>query len=128
MPTSKLTLANRVAQLERQLEEMRALIAAQAANSAPVLAKAAAAASGGAVSAPALAPPPAKAAKAAKREQVEEGISPAILAVIAAAVAHFVGTSARVRSARLVHPMGASPWAQQGRVFVQASHNLAMTR
>ena len=44
--------------------------------------------------------------------------------VIAAAVAAFVGKSARVRSARYLQE-GQSPWAQQGRVFVQASHNLA---
>jgi hypothetical protein len=43
--------------------------------------------------------------------------------VIAAAVAAFVGKSARVHSARYVHE-GMSPWAQPGRVFVQASHNL----
>lgn len=53
----------------------------------------------------------------------KEGLSEEIMLVIAAAVAAFVGKSARVRSARYVHE-GMSPWAQQGRVFVQASHNL----
>ncbi|ABF42025.1 hypothetical protein Acid345_3024 [Candidatus Koribacter versatilis Ellin345] len=46
-----------------------------------------------------------------------------IMLVIAAAVAAFVGKSARIRSARYMHE-GQSPWAQQGRVFIQASHNL----
>lgn len=54
---------------------------------------------------------------------VPEAVPEEIMLVIAAAVAAFVGKSARVRSARYVHE-GQSPWAQQGRVFVQASHNL----
>ena len=53
----------------------------------------------------------------------KEGIPEEILLVISAAVAAFLGRSARVRSARYLHE-GESPWAQQGRVFVQASHNL----
>ncbi len=53
-----------------------------------------------------------------------EAITEEIMLVIAAAVAAFVGKSARVRSARYIHE-GMSSWAQQGRVFVQASHNLA---
>jgi methylmalonyl-CoA carboxyltransferase large subunit len=57
------------------------------------------------------------------RAMAPEAISEEIMLVIAAAVAAFVGQSARVRSARYVHE-GQSPWAQQGRVFVQASHNL----
>jgi methylmalonyl-CoA carboxyltransferase large subunit len=64
------------------------------------------------------------AAAAAAKPAAVEGISEEIMLVIAAAVAAFVGKSARVRSARYVHE-GQSSWAQQGRVFVQASHNLA---
>jgi hypothetical protein len=57
----------------------------------------------------------------------KEEITPDILAVIAAAVAHFVGAGARIRSTRLLPaPGGISPWAQQGRVIIQASHNLGM--
>ncbi len=56
---------------------------------------------------------------------VQEEITPEILAVIAAAVAQFIGAGARIRSTRLLtSPMGISPWAQQGRVIIQASHNL----
>ena len=62
---------------------------------------------------------PQPAAKAPEKERIPEEI----LLVISAAVAAFVGKSARVRSARYLHE-GQSPWAQQGRVFVQASHNL----
>jgi hypothetical protein len=45
-------------------------------------------------------------------------------------VAAFLGKKARIRRARLVSPMThSSAWAQQGRVYVQASHNLgAMQR
>lgn len=43
------------------------------------------------------------------------------LVVIAAAVSAFLGKSVRLRSARLIHPSEGNAWAQQGRVFVQAS-------
>ncbi len=73
--------------------------------------------------------PPATTVEAAKpalrvEPKPPEGIPEEIMLVIAAAVAAFVGKSARVRSAHYVHE-GMSSWAQQGRVFVQASHNLA---
>ena len=54
---------------------------------------------------------------------VEETLPEEILLVLSAAVAAYLGHSARIRAAYVVHE-GASPWAQQGRVFVQASHNL----
>src|SRR3569833_1114456 len=66
--------------------------------------------------------PPAPKAPGAAAPKVE-AIPEEIMLVIAAAVAAFVGKSARIRSARYLHE-GESPWAQQGRVFVQASHNL----
>jgi methylmalonyl-CoA carboxyltransferase 12S subunit len=78
---------------------------------------------------PPVVAPPAKveaakpAPKAEAQPAAKEGLSEEIMLVIAAAVAAFVGKSARIRSARYVHE-GMSPWAQQGRVFVQASHNL----
>jgi hypothetical protein len=130
MPTSKVTLTKRVADLERQLDELRSMIAAGAAKTAveaaPVKVKAAAASARATV--PVLKPASAPLPQLVKKTEVKEEISHEVLAVIAAAVAHFLGKSARIRSARLVHPVGNSPWAQQGRVFVQASHNLAMTR
>jgi methylmalonyl-CoA carboxyltransferase large subunit len=48
------------------------------------------------------------------------------LVVIAAAVSAFLGKSVRLRSARLAQPSEGNAWAQQGRVFVQASHNLGL--
>lgn len=53
-----------------------------------------------------------------------EEIAPETLAVIAAAVTAFLGKKVRIHQARLVNPEVVSPWAQQGRVYVQASHNL----
>jgi methylmalonyl-CoA carboxyltransferase 12S subunit len=54
-------------------------------------------------------------------------VSPETLLVIAAAVAAYLGDKVHVRRARLL-PTDASAWAQQGRVFIQASHNLQRTR
>jgi len=55
-----------------------------------------------------------------------EGVSPETVVVIAAAVTAFLGKKVRIRSAkRLQSPYEiVNPWAQQGRVIVQASHNL----
>jgi methylmalonyl-CoA carboxyltransferase large subunit len=61
----------------------------------------------------------------AEPEVVEE-VSPEIIMVLTAAVAAFLGKRARIRGARLVRNAPSSAWAQQGRVFVQASHNLGV--
>ena len=121
MPTTKGTLTERVADLERQIEEMRAMMATHAIQSE-------AQKRNGKSESHATARGSAAAVKPEKKAVASDEVGPEILAVIAAAVAHFMGKSARIRSARLVHATGTSPWAQQGRVFVQASHNLAMAR
>ena len=77
---------------------------------------------GNAVVAPA-APPPVvtKPAPLPKKEEV----SPEMLLVIAAAVTAYMGKKVRIRSAKIVYSQESfNPWSQQGRVFVQASHNL----
>ena len=57
----------------------------------------------------------------AAAEPVDEPISEEILMVISAAVAAFLGERAHVKQVRLIR----SPaWAQQGRVTIQASHQL----
>jgi methylmalonyl-CoA carboxyltransferase large subunit len=56
----------------------------------------------------------------------EEEITPELLVVMAAAVTVFLGKTVRIRSAKMLQSPYeiVNPWAQQGRVFVQASHNL----
>ena len=71
-------------------------------------------------------PKPESASPARKPQSVKEEIAPEILAVIAAAVAQFVGAGARIRSTRMIPVAEGNAWAQQGRVIIQASHNLAM--
>jgi len=53
-------------------------------------------------------------------------ITPEILLVITAAVTAFLGKKVRIRSAQMLQTPYElfNPWSQQGRVFVQASHNL----
>jgi len=72
-------------------------------------------------------PKPEPVATAAARPEVSEEITPEILMVLSAAVAAFLGKKARIKRARVAAgPIEhGSAWAQQGRVFVQASHNLA---
>jgi methylmalonyl-CoA carboxyltransferase large subunit len=64
--------------------------------------------------APAPAPPAPPAA---------EGVSEELLVVISAAVAAFLGKKPHIRQIRL---LGATNWAQQGRVTIQASHALSV--
>jgi methylmalonyl-CoA carboxyltransferase large subunit len=68
----------------------------------------------------AAAPVPAQTDLAAAEEYNED-----LLLAIAAAVAAYLGKRPRIRTIRL---LGAGDWAQQGRVFVQASHSLNLAR
>lgn len=63
-------------------------------------------------------------APAAKEEPAHE-VSPETVAIISAAVAAFLGKTARVRGIRPARAAAASPWSQQGRVSIQGSHILA---
>ncbi len=67
---------------------------------------------------------PAESALAVPVPEVSDEITPEILTVLTAAVAAFLGKKARIRKARIVPVASGNAWAQQGRVFVQASHNL----
>ena len=60
-----------------------------------------------------------------EKEKAEE-VTAEMLVVIAAAVTAFLGKKVRIRSARMLQSPYeiVNPWSQQGRVFVQASHNL----
>jgi hypothetical protein len=59
--------------------------------------------------------------------EVSAEISDDVILLIAAAVTSYLGKSVRIHSARRVEPAfdNVNPWAQQGRAFLQASHNVA---
>ncbi|MGA2186233.1 MAG: hypothetical protein ABSH47_24730 [Bryobacteraceae bacterium] len=63
-------------------------------------------------------------APVAVAKEEEERIEPEVLMVIAAAVAAFMGQKARIRRVRRSATPGMNPWAQQGRVSIQASHTV----
>lgn len=50
-----------------------------------------------------------------------EAIPEEVLLVISAAIAAYLGKRGHIRQIRL---LGSAPWAQQGRVSIQASHRL----
>jgi methylmalonyl-CoA carboxyltransferase large subunit len=62
------------------------------------------------------------AASAAAQAPQAEGVSEEVLVVISAAIAAFLGKKPVIRQIRL---LGATAWAQQGRVTIQASHALS---
>jgi methylmalonyl-CoA carboxyltransferase large subunit len=64
--------------------------------------------------------------EAVSQHEKAEAVTPEILVVIAAAVTAFLGKKVRIRSAKVLQSPYeiVNPWSQQGRVFVQASHNL----
>jgi len=66
-------------------------------------------------------------AEAATPAMLSGAVTPELLVVIAAAVTAFLGKKVRIRSAKMLQSPYEiiNPWAQQGRVFVQASHNLS---
>ncbi|MBL8216480.1 MAG: hypothetical protein JNK87_37525 [Bryobacterales bacterium] len=64
---------------------------------------------------------PQPAAKAPAPEPKPEAIPEEVLLVISAAIAAYLGKRGHIRQIRL---LGSTPWAQQGRVSIQASHRL----
>jgi methylmalonyl-CoA carboxyltransferase large subunit len=58
----------------------------------------------------------------------KEEVTPEMLVVIAAAVTAFLGKKVRIRSAKRLRSASGvvSPWSQQGRTLIQASHNLRL--
>ena len=52
-----------------------------------------------------------------------ETISEELILVLSAAVAAFLGVKPRIRQIRL---LGSSPWTQQGRATIQASHSISI--
>ena len=62
---------------------------------------------------------------------IQAEITPEILVVLAAAATAYLGKNVRLRSARTLqspHGLVVNPWAQQGRVSIQGSHNPRLRR
>ncbi len=103
---------------DTRIDEVSKLLQGMQAQIAALEAKIAALEASGEPSAPVAAAPVAVApAPAPVREEITEEV----MLVIAAAVAAYLGERAHIRVVRLI-PTGA--WAQQGRVSIQASHQL----
>ncbi len=114
-------LSERQRATERQLSELAAELKALRASVAGLSQPAALQSAAAAIVKPQDA---AVAKKAVDGRQGE--ITPEMLVVIAAAVTAFLGKKVRIRSAKMLQSPYevVNPWSQQGRVFVQASHNL----
>ena len=113
--TNTITSTTEMSDRESVLTVLNEIRAALAELSARVRALEGAAPAAGAR--PAATPPAPLAAEPAAADAMNDDT----LAVIAAAVAAFLGKRAHVRQVRLI---SSSAWAQQGRVSVQASHRL----
>lgn len=92
--------------IRREVSELREMIARQALPAAP----------------PPAAPQPA--APVTVQAPASDEIPAEALTVITAAIAAFLGKKARIRGIRRLPAYGVAAWAQQGRVYVQGSHNL----
>jgi methylmalonyl-CoA carboxyltransferase 12S subunit len=96
-------LARTVEELQTQVADLTAKLAALQPPPAPVVQE-----------------PPAAAAVPAPAPEAE-GITDEVMLAISAAVAAFLGERAHVRAVRLI---STSRWSQEGRVSIQASHRL----
>jgi methylmalonyl-CoA carboxyltransferase large subunit len=54
---------------------------------------------------------------------VAEGLDEELITVIGATIAAFLGKKPRIRQIQLI---GSAPWAQEGRITIQASHALSV--
>jgi methylmalonyl-CoA carboxyltransferase large subunit len=127
MPEKKLQSAGSVEELQKTLDKLTAQLAALSARLEKVEAvgftqPAAAPAPGGQPAAQPLAgQTPGAQSVAAEPAKDSDEFSEELLLVLSAAVAAYLGKRPHIRAIRL---HGSSAWAQQGRVFVQASHQL----
>ena len=120
MPEKKSHSAGSVEGLQQTLDALAAQLAALSARLEKLEAAGAAAPAVQTVVEPV---PVAAAAEAVSAEPVkkEDEFSEELLLVLSAAVAAYLGKRPHIRAIRL---LGSHAWAQQGRVFVQASHQL----
>ncbi len=108
------TAERRLRELSRQIQALEARIAELSQSSAPRDAAAA----------------QAKTAQTTAGTPIQAEVTSEIQVLLAAAATAYLGKNVRVRSARtLQSPYGiVNPWAQQGRVSIQASHNPRLRR
>jgi methylmalonyl-CoA carboxyltransferase 12S subunit len=120
MPEKKSNSAGSVEGLQQALDALTAQMAALSARLEKL--EAAGSTAPAAVSAPAVeaAVQPAAAAPAEPVKEADE-FSEELLLVLSAAVAAYLGKRPHIRA---IHLQTSRAWAQQGRVFVQASHQL----
>jgi len=123
--TARQMLKRAVADLRREMDERigsieRSIQASRAAEVDKVSAAAAA------PTAPKPEDAPASPTLSESRETHPE-VSPDVLVMIAAAATAFLGKKVHIRSAKMLQTPYeiVNPWVQQGRVVVQASHNLS---
>lgn len=121
--------------IEAEITELRSMLYEHLRQQEEKLAKAAKASQALSVAPPAAAetqkPKPEKVEALKKPEPAPaspEQIPVETLMVIAGAVAAYLGKSVRLRSARMIQPGEMNPWSQQGRVYIQASHNLSLAQ
>jgi methylmalonyl-CoA carboxyltransferase large subunit len=112
MPETNTELLATVTALQAQVKELSERLAKLEANNGTAVAAPVAKASAA----------PAKAFESAVKAPAQEPISEEVLLLISAAVAAFLGERRRIRQIRLLN---SSAWAVQGRVSIQASHQLA---
>jgi hypothetical protein len=112
-------LTSAIAEVEARVADLTQSVATLSAASGHDLNEAAPIAAGAGSINPAVPLPSAK---------PDAEIPPEILIVISAAVTQFLGKPVRIRSAKMLQSPYeiVNPWAQQGRVFLQASHSPAM--
>ena len=112
---SQRALKQAIAELRREFDQ-RLIAAAAKPMATPVAAVA-----------PPVAPPVVAQPVAAKLVKApREEVTPETLLILAAAVTAFLGKKVRIRSAKMLYAHESfNAWSQQGRVVVQASHNLA---
>ena len=119
------SLSERQLAAERQLSELSSAFKALEARVAEL--------SQSEASLPAAAQKPAMEAASSAAGAVQlkkEEVTPELLVMRAAAATAFLGKNVRIRTAKMLQSpyKVINPWAQQGRVFVQASHNLRSRR
>ena len=117
MPVATESVAASLAELQRELARLRRDFEARIAS---IEKQVTALSPGEVVPQPAVAVSSTPAPESMTRPE----LAPEVIAIIAAAVTSHLGKKVKIHHAHLLD-VGSSPWAQQGRAIIQASHNLS---